>query len=168
MNATLSAPSDFLMLRARTAADLMATNPVSLRAEATAAEALRLLTNKGITAAPVIDDAGHPIGVLSRSDLLVHQREVAALAHTDAPYFQDTSLEATAHHNPEAVGMHVPVAELMTPAVFSVAPDTPARRVVEEMLALHVHRMFVVDDGGFLVGVVSAMDVLRHLEPSAT
>ena len=43
-------------------------------------------------------------------------------------------------------------AELMTPAVFSVAPDTPARRVVEEMLALHVHRMFVVDDGGFLVG----------------
>jgi predicted transcriptional regulator len=58
----------------------------------------------------------------------------------------------------------VTVAELMTPAVFSVVTDTPCRRVVEEMLALHVHRLFVVDDGGFLVGVISAMDVLRNLE----
>jgi CBS domain-containing protein len=164
MNATLSAATEFLTLRARTAADLMATNPVSLRAEATATEALRMLTNKGITAAPVIDAAGHPIGVLSRSDLLVHQREIVAHPPSHAPFFQDTHLEAAAHRTPDATGQDVTVAELMTPAVFSVAPDTPARRVVEEMLALHVHRMFVVDDGGFLVGVISAMDVLRHLE----
>jgi CBS domain-containing protein len=32
-----------------------------------------LFTEKGITAAPVIDDSGHPIGVISRSDLLIHQ-----------------------------------------------------------------------------------------------
>ena len=56
------------------------------------------------------------------------------------------------------------VKEIMTPVVFSVAPDTPVRRVVEEMLALKVHRLFVVDGGGVLVGVVSATDILKHLE----
>jgi CBS domain-containing protein len=162
MNVTLQAPAD-LTLRAATAAELMATNPVSLRADATVPEALLLLTNKGITAAPVIDEAGHPIGVLSRSDLLVHQREATAHAPSAAPYFQDASLEASARRvDPERHA--VTVAELMTPAVFSVAPDTPMRRVVEEMLALHVHRMFVVDEDGFLVGVISAMDILRNLE----
>ena len=53
----------------------------------------------------------------------------------------------------------------MTPAVFAVSPDAPARRVVEEMLALRVHRLFVVDQSGFLVGVISAMDILRNLAP---
>jgi CBS domain-containing protein len=33
------------------------------------------------------------------------------------------------------------------------------------MLALRVHHLFVVDDGGVLVGVVSATDILRRLAP---
>jgi CBS domain-containing protein len=163
MNAIIEAHSEIMTLNARTAAELMATNPVSLRADATVADALRLFTTKGIAAAPVIDEAGHPVGVLSRSDLLVHQRETAAQPPANAIYYEEASLEIAPRKFPEP-GRNVTVAELMTPAVFSVAPETPARRVIEEMLALHVHRMFVVDDDGFLVGVISAMDVLRHLD----
>jgi CBS domain-containing protein len=164
MNATLHALEP-LELRARTAADLMVPNPVSLRADATATEALRLFTHKGITAAPVIDEAGHPIGVLSRSDLLIHHRETTAPPPAHAPYFQDAHLEAPVCTVPDATSdRRVTVADLMTPAVFAVAPEASARRVVAEMLALRVHRLFVVDGDGLLVGVISAMDVLRNLE----
>jgi CBS domain-containing protein len=52
----------------------------------------------------------------------------------------------------------------MTPAVFSISADAPAARVVEELLALNVHRLFVVEGEGVLVGVITAADVLRHLE----
>jgi CBS domain-containing protein len=31
------------------------------------------------------------------------------------------------------------------------------------MVALKVHRLFVVDADGVLVGVISALDVLRHM-----
>ena len=55
----------------------------------------------------------------------------------------------------------------MTPAVFAVAPDTPVRRVVSDMIGLHVHRLFVVDDDGILVGVISTMDVLKRLHQSS-
>jgi len=55
------------------------------------------------------------------------------------------------------------VGDLMTPTVFSVAPGASAAKVVEEMLALTVHRLFVVDAAGVLVGVISAFDVLLHL-----
>ena len=64
-----------LTLCADTASDLMVPNPISLRAEANVAEAMLLFTEKGITAAPVIDDSERPIGVISRSDLLIHQCE---------------------------------------------------------------------------------------------
>lgn len=152
MNATLE-HTEPLALTARTAADLMASNPVSLRANATIADALHLFNQKGITAAPIIDEAGQPIGVLSRSDLFIHQQEAATQATTPVP--------SDAGHR--GADRDVAVADLMTPTVFAVTPDTPARRVVAEMLALHVHRLFVVDNTGMLVGVISAMDVLRGL-----
>ena len=51
----------------------------------------------------------------------------------------------------------------MTPAVCAVRPDAPARLVMEEMALLRVHRLFVTDADGVLVGVISASDVVRHL-----
>src|SRR5437868_3767311 len=67
-----------LVLEAGTAADLMTPNPVSIRDTATLAEAVSLLTDKGISGAPVIDDAGRPVGVLSRADIVAHDRQLAA------------------------------------------------------------------------------------------
>jgi L-alanine-DL-glutamate epimerase-like enolase superfamily enzyme len=36
-------------------------------------------------------------------------------------------------------------------------------RIVEEMRDLNVHRLFVVDENRVLVGVITALDVIRHL-----
>src|SRR5439155_19841289 len=67
-----------MMLDAATAEDLMTPNPISIHGSASVQEALALLTDRGFSAAPVIDDAGRPVGVLSRTDLLVHERERGA------------------------------------------------------------------------------------------
>ena len=166
MNAALHRRTETpLVLHACTAEDLMAPNPISIRAEAGIAEAIALFTEKGITAAPVIDEAGHPIGVVSRSDLLIHQREHDK-AHAGTPeyFFPATFGSAESPRDVKRTG-HNTVADLMTPAVFSVAPGTPATRVISDMLGLHVHRLFVVDEDGVLVGVISTMDVLKHLRP---
>jgi CBS domain-containing protein len=159
MNAMMMQRRALLTLRAHTTEELMTTNPVSISERATVGEALALLTDKGFSAAPVIDQAGRPVGVLSRTDLLIHQREAT-------PRFR---LAADEESVPD--GFHIeevdatPVHELMTPVVFSVAPETPSDEVVQQLLGLNVHRLFVVDETGVLVGVVSASDVLRHLVP---
>jgi CBS domain-containing protein len=54
----------------------------------------------------------------------------------------------------------------MTPALFTVGEDTPAWSVVEQMRELGVHRLFVVGEDGVLVGVVTAMDNVRHMVPT--
>ena len=53
----------------------------------------------------------------------------------------------------------------MTPAVFSIPTDTPAHKVVEHLVQLNVHQLYVVDANDVLVGVVTAHDVLRRLHP---
>jgi len=152
-----------LVLQAHVAADLMIPDPISIRAEASIEEAMTLFTDKGIHAAPVIDEAGRPIGVVSRSDLLVHQCERAKNRDGRPEYFFTPNFEG----NAKSDAARMTVAELMTPAVFAVSPDTPIQRVVSDMVGLHVHRLFVVDEVGVLVGVISTMDVLKHLNPEA-
>ncbi|MFO0863867.1 MAG: CBS domain-containing protein [Gemmataceae bacterium] len=156
--ATATANARMLTLHANRAADLMVPNPVSLRADANIREALVLFTDRGISAAPVIDDGGRPIGVLSRSDLLVHDREAGFRAFGDE-----------GEDRPMPEGFHVEnvdrtlVSDLMTPAVFTVQANDPPERVIREMVSLRVHRLFVVDEVGTLIGVVSTMDLLRRL-----
>jgi CBS-domain-containing membrane protein len=158
-----------LTLAAETARDLMTDAPVSIRDTALLKEAVILLTDKGYSAAPVIDAAGRPVGVLSRSDIVVHDREQVEYLARGPEYYHQAELKTPAGEKLKGFQVEkvdkTRVRDLMTPAVFSVAPDTPAAKVVSEMLSLRVHRLFVVDKGGILVGVISALDVLKRLRP---
>jgi CBS domain-containing protein len=160
----LTMPKPSLTLMAATAADLMSPSPVSLDADATIREALALFTDRGFGAAPVIDNAGRPVGVLSRTDILIHEREQPRHpANVEARGWEEVaSLFGREGFSVEVVDP-TPVRDLMTPIVFTVGVDTPADRVVEQMLALKVHQLFVVDEALTLVGVISALDVVRHL-----
>ena len=150
--------AEYLVLRAGTAADVMTPNPMSIRAEATVAEAVAALTDRGFGAAPVIDEAGRPVGVISGADLLLHDREhMTHMARNPEPAEVPEGFEVE-DADPTLV------ADVMTPAVFGVRPETPMPEVVERMLALRVHHLFVIDEGGALIGVISPLDVLRALK----
>jgi CBS domain-containing protein len=165
MKVCLNLDSPRMTLNADTAAQVMTENPVSISRRATLKEALALFTNKGFGVAPVIDDAGRPVGVLSSSDILVHDREY--VEHL-VPATEWSAL-ATADGEPLGGGFQVEnvdttrVMDLMTPTVFSVFPETPVATVIEEMLKLRVHHIFVVDRASTLLGVISALDILRNL-----
>ncbi len=167
-NALQADPSLRLLLEETTAADVMTPNPVSIRADASVQEAIALLTSKGFSAAPVIDETGRPVGVLSRTDILVHDREKVEYLRSAPEYYEPADL-VTPEGEPLSNGFQVErvdraqVRDLMTPVVFSVRPQTPTQEVINQMLSLNVHRLFVVDRDGVLVGVISALDVLRQL-----
>jgi CBS domain-containing protein len=161
MTATIALKRPRLTLMAEIAADMMSANPVSIRAEVTVAEAAALLADRGFGAAPVIDEAGRPVGVISRTDILLHDRQQLPPDCAEGSYGDPP--RSGPGFSIEIVDPTL-VRDIMTPLVFTVMPDTPADKVVEQMLALKVHRLFVEDDG-VLVGVISALDVLRHCQP---
>jgi CBS-domain-containing membrane protein len=146
-----------LVLAPMLARDLMSPNPVSINADASVAEATAMLTDRGFGAAPVIDEAGRPIGVVSRADILVHDRE--RMTHHTA-VTQPVTVEGFSLEEVDPT----PVSDIMTPVVFAVPLETSAEQVVAHMLSLHVHQLFVVDSAGALVGVISTLDILRRLK----
>jgi CBS domain-containing protein len=157
-------PAQSMVLNARTAADLMTPNPVSIRQCAKVTEAATFLAVRGISAAPVIDKAGHPVGVVSRTDIHQHQGQSAVYLVGSPEYYE--RLERPVFSEDGAPGEatnRATVRDVMTSGVFCVGPETPAATVVEKMLALGVRRLFVVDGNGILIGVISVIDVLRKL-----
>lgn len=161
-------PRSFESLRA---ADLMMPNPISIRRGATLHEALELLTDRGFGAAPVIDERGHPIGVISRTDILMHQRDCAC--HNCSPKCTGSNHDCTDWDLlPEASSSEelpadalggTTVSEIMTPAIFTVALDTPVAEIARRMVELRIHHLFVSDEDFAIVGVISPLDVLRFL-----
>jgi CBS domain-containing protein len=159
--ATIPPPS-VLVLSAQTAEELMSPNPISLREDATIPEAVALMTDRGFTAAPVIDEAGRPVGVLSRTDVLIHEREQVRHA---LPAEEVSAGGRRSRHEGFSIEIadSTLVRDTMTPTIFTVNVNTPAADVVKRMCDLKVHQLFVVDDGDSLVGVVSALDIVRCL-----
>jgi CBS domain-containing protein len=140
------------------AADVMATNPKSLGREATVRDTAKFFRTHGIHTAPVIDEAGRPLGVVTRTDLLDYwgrrRDRLAAIADGE------TTLNSS-NAGPDGAIVDLLVTDIMTPVVFCVPSDAPVARIIEKILALEVRCLFVTDEHGVLVGVVSVFDLLR-------
>lgn len=169
MNRLLSVRKIQRLVRfARVAEDIMTPNPVSIDHTAKVQQAAVVLSERAISAVPVINEAGRPVGVVSRTDIVrVAGGELGtarcALSCDDCGRsaivprgFRPDELDSTICDCPA-------VCDIMTPEIFSIRTSASVVRIVEELLSKNVHRLFVVDDNGILVGVVTALDVLRSL-----
>lgn len=127
------------------AADAMTPAPRSLPPTAPLADAIHLLRDEGVRHLPVTED-GHVVGMLSDRDL------------------RELSLGAVLAEEPATFHARLdqPIGPLAQPDVATVSPETELRVVVDLLLERRIGAVPVVEkDGGKLVGVVSAVDVLR-------
>ncbi len=160
-------PPTGLVLRAETAADLMTANPLSIRHDATLADAAAFLVRHEIGAAPVVDDAGRAVGVISHTDVVRHGSEAASKDPHDAEYYRALDRRCPPAMREAVFGKKaetVRARDVMTPVVVEVSTQDTALSVVAKLLALKIHRLFVIDKTGTLVGVISTLDVLRCLK----
>jgi CBS-domain-containing membrane protein len=116
--------------------------------ESTALDAaIAILADKRLSAAAVIDTLGQPVGIVNRSELQSVKRQMAGRRRS-AGY--------------EAVVAGPVVRDLMTPVFFSIRAEAPADRVIQEIRALRLHRLFVMSEGKGLVGFINGTSLLEH------
>ncbi|WP_169988738.1 MULTISPECIES: CBS domain-containing protein [unclassified Microbispora] len=129
--------------------EIMTTPVVTVRRTATIKQAVRLLYEQDITAAPVVDAAGRMVGVVSEMDLL--RGEFGA--------------NPRGFLRPEALPTGRPpalVEEVMTPRVATVGDGADTMDLVELMITTGVKSVPVTRDDE-LVGIVSRRDLMGLL-----
>jgi CBS domain-containing protein len=162
-----SAP--YLRLHAENAADVMTPNPVSMRDELSVHEAIVFLTDRRISAAPVINEAGRPVGVLTEADILRYTREHVEHLHPipENDYDSELTLSNGEHLDEQSFEVEMPdvtcVRDIMNPVIYSVSRQATVDEVVRQLVRRRIHRLFVVDEDESLVGVITTLDLLRRL-----
>lgn len=140
-------------MRHRIVSELMTTDVVNVRQDATFTEIAKLLAEHDITAVPVVDDTDRPVGVVSEADLL---RKEASRPETTGllPAPHPESAERTKADATTAEG-------LMTSPAVVARPEWTMVEAARTMEHNRVKRLPVVDESGRLIGVVSRADLLR-------
>ena len=135
---------------------IMTTNIITVSPTTTFFEAAKLFLDNKISGAPVVDDNGVLVGVLSEKDLFKALYPTSADFYSSAKkYIIGEALEDGANY-----ASHKTVAECMSHRLITTTPETNILRVGGQMVATGVHRVPVVDEGK-LVGMVSRGDIYR-------
>ena len=142
------------------AKDIMTRDVIAIEQSASLRELSKLLTERGITGVPVIDNEGTLIGMVSMRDLI--REEVRSLG-ANLEYQDIYELFSSALNTEEAEGVsvrHLWVEEIMSRTLYTATESTPVCDIATTMNAHNVHRVPVLRDGK-VVGLVTAMDVIK-------
>ncbi|MEQ1896900.1 MAG: CBS domain-containing protein [Vicinamibacterales bacterium] len=126
----------------------------------------RYLVEHEISGAPVVDEQGHLVGVVSMTDI---GRNVADPAETEldrgTDFYRDdaTDLPFAGHVGRGAGdGGVAMVRDIMTAGVCHVPVGASVGEVARLMVEQHMHRVVVTEDKQ-PVGIITSMDLLRLL-----
>jgi CBS domain-containing protein len=141
-------------LHRRTVADVMTTQ-VHVATPSTPFKVLvRVIEENRISAVPIVDPQGMPVGIVSESDLLLKERRTE-LELEGSPLH----LWRRRHERAKAEG--VIASDLMTSPVVTVSLGTPIAQAARVMQERNVRRLVVVDARGRIAGIVSRSDLLH-------
>ena len=152
------------------ARDLMRADVVSFATTTQVVEALRTLEDCHISGAPVVDEMGRVVGVLSVQDLARAAREQEQGFNPKPGEHLSEALQGSPDDEPvvapfdydlDLLGREL-VRDWMTTSVICVNLDTSLAEICRIMTRQAIHRVLVVDAGN-LAGIVTSFDIVRYL-----
>jgi CBS-domain-containing membrane protein len=141
-------------------ADVMSRDVLCVTTDVSIESLTSLFLDRGISAAPVVDSDGFPVGMVSKTDLVREHWENG-----------DTSTISGADEIVD--GMRVAplvrgtVQDIMIPIAFTLQEDEPLSRAAAIMTAEHVHHLPIVAADGRVVGMLSSLDFVRWVAAQA-
>ncbi|MBM9616414.1 DUF190 domain-containing protein [Desulfobulbus rhabdoformis] len=138
--------------RQLTVRDVMTKSPVSITADQKLDTATNLLLSSIFTGLPVVDEIGHPLGVITQGDLINRgglPLRLGILVNSEEND-RETIMTALSHKQ---------VHEVMSKPAVCIGDEQPLTKAVELMLEKRLKRLPVVNSENILVGMLSRLDI---------
>lgn len=138
------------------AEDIMSTEIITVHVKDSLHYVARKLADHDTSGAPVLDDIGRVVGIVSEHDIVSYlstfDDSEPDFDSTDLPPLADIYLQASTK----------PVEEVMTKGVIHGTPDMAIDALARLMTENNINRIPIVVKGE-LVGMVSRIDILRNI-----
>ncbi|MGE0489813.1 MAG: HPP family protein [Vulcanimicrobiota bacterium] len=139
------------------AQDVMSREVLTVRPHQCLSKVRELFLEKGISGAPVVDEDGELVGVISVTDLLGAEGEHS---YQREGFFLDF---ARLTQPLRGINEDSPVSDIMSATTFHVGEMTPLHSVASLMTLHQLHRVIVTSGHRKVVGIISSLDLVKHL-----
>lgn len=144
------------------AADLMTRDVLTVTPDMPVGEVAQIILDYKVTSLPVVDGEGRLVGIVSEGDLI---RCAKAKREAHRSWWL-TLMTGTALGQADMLGQGTRLVEdVMSRDVLLASEDERLPQLIELLSRQRIKRLPIVKDGK-LVGIVSRVDVLRHLAAS--
>jgi len=144
------------------ARDLMSSQVVTVPLDCTLQVLCQILKDHGISGAPVVDDSGRVVGVVSRTDLSEYKFRRQRGPSPEGPDverpIQGSAIPPAMLQESSQDGR---VEDIYSPYTFTASPETAIEDIARIMDQRQVHRLLIVS-GSSLVGIVTSTDILNY------
>ncbi|RMF69348.1 MAG: CBS domain-containing protein [Calditrichaeota bacterium] len=159
-------------MKTLTAKDIMNPEVITVSDDLTVHELANLFTEKMISGAPVVDQEGRLVGVVSLSDIVRNdtQRATIVKERSETNFYlhgweDRLTEEELSEFHVETIDEML-VRDIMTPILFEVSEDTSLAEMADMMINGRIHRL-IVTRAGKVVGIVTTLDMLKAIRSHA-
>ncbi|MCK5517069.1 MAG: CBS domain-containing protein [Desulfobulbaceae bacterium] len=145
-----------------TAKDIMTQDIISVQKETSVAELAKLLTSHNISGAPVLDDEGKVVAVVTESDLIDQSKKLhipTVITILDSVFYLENPDKMEAEMKKIAASK---VGEICSGPAKIVSPDTGLDEIATIMAEGNIHTIPVLDEEK-LVGIIGKKDIIKTL-----
>lgn len=150
-----------------TAKDIMTTNVITVRQNTSVNELAEILWKNKISGAPVLDETGKVVSVVTESDLIDQKKKVhipTMISILDSVIFLESSKKTEKEIKKMAGNT---VQDICAKDFVSVAENTGLDEIATIMSEKNLHTLPVLQDGE-LVGVIGKSDIIRSMAGPAS
>jgi CBS domain-containing protein len=144
--------------------DVMTREVVTVTEGTSIKDLCSILSEHKISGVPVVSESGDLVGIVSEKDIVAHQVAGLEPDFVDPDLYELISSKYLGHDELARGQSRMYVEEIMNRNVITIAPDVDIARAAHILLEKGRRRLPVVE-GGKVVGIVSALDLLRALLP---
>jgi len=139
----------------------MTTNVITVGPDMSVRDLAAMLSERGISGAPVVDSSGRMVGIVSEGDLL-HRAELGTEKHSERRHSWWLEHYASGLAQDYVKSHGRAVRDIMTRNVTTVTEDTSLADIAMELETKRLKRVPVMRDGK-IVGIISRSNLVRAL-----
>lgn len=144
--------------------EFMSKKVMTVHKEMNVKEFIQLLEQHNITGAPVADESGKVIGVISATDVIERSNYInKEMSHCEDCYEVDPTtglVEVHKYYTEELFEKQIGC--LMTKDLITLSPENDLMDAIDVFLKTPVHRIIILDKDK-LVGIISTKDTIKAM-----
>ncbi len=148
------------------ASDIMTKDVICVKPETKIIELDKVFIKQKINGAPVVDENGSLVGVVSKSDIVNYDFKKGMHAGSISDYYRSTGIESQMTEDPieiDASSMgDTEVKDIMISNVITGNPDDSIHDLAKMMCEKKIHRLVIVE-GKKVVGIIGTLDILKKV-----